>query len=534
MEVSGQLSSDGRSLAVSAPGKISAKGLWCNRWLRYMLSSPMRRLSFALFVSSMLSLTLGTAQVSAPSAAGLWLGTLNAGSAKLRIQFHLDPATGACSLDSIDQGAKDIPCSALKVSGAEVSFAVPVIQGKFHGTLAPDGKTLNGTWSQGVDMQVTLTRESQPVAVEAPKPPKMDAALPPVKLDGLKAVLDGDLADSVHSGLLSPAQHGGVVIGVEQGGKHLILTYGEGRADGLYEIGSITKTFTGLILAQMVEQHQVGLDTPVRELLPAGTVAKPATGRELTLLDLSRQHSGLPRMPDNFSPSDPANPYADYDAKKLYAFMGKQGVSVAPDAPFVYSNLGVGLLGQALANRAGVRYPQLLHDQVTGPLGMKDTVIAMPSALQSRFVQGYDGEHHPAHAWDLDALAGAGGIRSTADDMLTYLEAQLHPDRLPASTTSGANGRTLPAAIQASHVLHGEVGQGMHIALNWFQIDKDGSYWHNGGTGGFSSYARFNPGKDYAIVVLVNTAPNGFSDMLGAHIAQRLDGDPAISIENQK
>ena len=360
--------------------------------------------------------------------------------------------------------------------------------------------------------------------------PGMDAALPPAPLDGLKAVLDRDLAESVRSGLLSPVQHGGVVIGVVRGGKRVVLTYGEGRADALYEVGSVTKTFTGLILAQMVEQKQVQLDTPVRELLPSGTVAKPASGHELTLVDLSSQHSGLPRLPANLHPAHAENPYADYGTGQLYAFMARQGVSLAPDTPFVYSNLGVGLLGQALADRAGKPYPQLLHDEVLGPLDMRDTAIALTPALQARFAQGYDAEHHPAHAWDLDALAGAGGIRSTTGDMLTYLEAQLHPDRLSPATIDTPASKTLPSAIGASHVLRGEAGPGMHIALNWFRYDSTGAFWHNGGTGGFSSYALFSPQGDYALVVLCNTASNAFTDALGMHLAQRLEGKPAVSV----
>jgi len=354
----------------------------------------------------------------------------------------------------------------------------------------------------------------------------------PVMLDRLEAVLDRELAESIREGLLSPAQHGGVAIGVVQGGRRLILTYGEGRSDGLYEIGSVTKTFTGLILAQMVEQGLVDLSTPVRELLPAGTVVIPSSGRELTLLDLSGHHSGLPRMPANFSPADLFNPYADYDATLLYAFIGQQGVAILPNVPFVYSNLGVGLLGQALANRAGKPYPLLLHEKVISPLGMHDTSIRLSPAPQARFVQGYSADHRPAHPWDFDALAGAGAIRSTAHDMLTYLEAYLHPDRLPSSVKVFPNGSTLAASIAASCVLHGGAGPGMHIGLNWFYSDNAGAYWHNGGTGGFSSYARFNQNQDYAFVVLCNTASNSFTDTLGIRIAQQFEGNPANPVQN--
>jgi D-alanyl-D-alanine-carboxypeptidase/D-alanyl-D-alanine-endopeptidase len=478
-----------------------------------------------LVVAVSIGVGLGEAQVSTPSASGLWLGTLSGGAEKLRLQLHLDVGTGKCSLDSLDQGAMGIACSGVKSGGEELSFSLPSIRCSFHGMVAADGNTLSGTWSQGIDLPLVLTRQKQVLAAAGPP---MDRALPPVTLDGMKAVLDRDLAASVASGLLSPAQHGGVVIGVVQNGKRLILSYGAGRPDDLYEIASITKTFTGLILAQMVEQHQVRLDTPVRELLPAGTVAKPASGRELTLLDLSSQHSGLPRLPDNLDPTDPQNPYADYDAAKLYAFMAEHGVAVRPDEPYVYSNVGMALLGQVLANRAGEPYPELLRDEVTGPLGMMET--AVPPALASRLAQGYDADHHPARAWDSTALAGSGAIRSTAKDMLTYLEAQLHPEALPTRVGSTDAVSTIPEAIRESHVLHAEAGPVWHIALDWFHYDNGRGYFHSGMSGGYSSFALFNPERNYGFVVLCNTAANGFADMLGEHIAERFEGKPAVSI----
>ena len=464
------------------------------------------------------------------SATGIWLGTLTAGAMKLRVQFHLDISEGVGTFDSLDQGAKGIACSSLKASPDEVSFAIPAILGRFRGAVAPDGETLTGVWHQGMDLPLVLQRQREALEVPAPA---MDEVLDPVPLRKLREVLTRDLAEVMRSGLLAPAQQGGVALGVALGGERLVLAYGEGRADALYEIGSVTKTFTGLMLAQMVEQGRVRLDTPVRELLPAGTVTKPASGREITLLDLSRQHSGLPRMPGNFHPANRLNPYADYDGEALYAFMAQQGVGVTPEAGFAYSNLGVGLLGQALANGAGMTYAELLREQVTGPLGMEDTVVALTPVLRARMAQGHNGEHQPAGAWDLDALAGAGGIRSTAGDMLTYLEAQLHPDRLPATAEATAAGRTLSAALRASQVIQGESWPGMHIALNWFCDEEGAFFWHNGATGGFSSHASFDGRKGYAVVILCNTAASGFTDKLGAHVAQRLEGKPAVSMNDR-
>lgn len=467
---------------------------------------------------------------------GVWLGELHAGPQTLRIQLRLKAgAAGAqsCMLDSIDQKAFGIPCSNLTVKGNAVSFDVPAVLGKWSGDLSADGKTLTGTWMQSGAL--TLVMQRQATAIEGPKAkvPAFDAAMPAVGVNDLKTVLDRDLAAALASGDLAPATGAGVTIGVVSHGERRILSYGMAKTDSVYEIGSVSKTFTALILAQMVQQGTVRLDEPVRELLPAGTVAKPASGGEITLLDLSDQHSGLPRMPDNFHPADPANPYADYDAKLLYAYIGQHGVALPPNATFLYSNLGVGLLGQALADRAHMSYADLLYEQVTGPLGMLDTGIVLKPEMKARFVEGHDGQHHPAHAWDLDALAGAGGIRSDAADMLTFIEAQLHPENLPKSALASPQGKTLPAALAACHVIHAEVGPGMHIALNWLRNDPTGSYWHNGATGGYSSYVLFNPEKDFGVVVLSNTsisAEGSFADKLGEHVAQRLTGVAAISL----
>jgi D-alanyl-D-alanine-carboxypeptidase/D-alanyl-D-alanine-endopeptidase len=485
----------------------------------------MKRLSLALISIAFSASAL--AQASPSPLDGIWLGTLHAGgtSLRLQLQLHQDPSgQWTCSLDSLDQNALDIPCSITSATNP-IAIDVPAVKGKLSGTLTAN--TFSGTWTQGSGLPITLTRQTS-ITKPAP-PPQPDAALPPADAKSIQAILDKDLSAALTSGALAPSTHAGVAIGVVSHGDRTIFTYGTAKPDSVFEIGSITKTFTGLILAQMVEQKSVQLNEAVRNLLPPGTVAKPS-GPEITLLDLSDQHSGLPRMPDNFSPADRTNPYADYDTKLLYAYIAKHGVALPPDAPFEYSNLGVGLLGAALADRAKLSYNDLLALQITGPLHMTDTAVTLTPSMRARFIQGYDATHNPAHAWDLDALAGAGGIRSTAADMLTYLEAQLHPDKLPATASTTPQGKTLPAALYASQTIRADV-PGSSIALNWFHIETTDSYWHNGGTGGYSSYTLFSPGEDYGLIVLFNTAgDNNFADKLGQHIAQRLAGQPAVSL----
>jgi len=347
-----------------------------------------------------------------------------------------------------------------------------------------------------------------------------DATPVPVAARDIEAVMDRDLKQQLTSGELAPGTGMGLSIGVWKHGERRVFTYGAAKPDSLFEIGSISKTFTGLILARMVAEGKVRLDEPVRELLPAGTAKKPA-GEEITLLDLVTHHSGLPRMPDNFHPADWDNPYADYGTEQLYAYLKSHGVAKPEDATFLYSNLGVGLLGQALAERAGRSYPNLLREEITDPLGMADTVIKLSADQERRFMQGHDAKQRPVHAWDLDALAGAGAIRSTAGDLLTYLDANLHPEEYAS----------LSGPLAMSHRLRASAGGGQ-IALAWAYTADSGTYQHDGGTAGFSSQAFFNPRADCAAVVLINGQNRLLNpSLVGEHIRQRLMGEPAISLD---
>jgi CubicO group peptidase (beta-lactamase class C family) len=350
---------------------------------------------------------------------------------------------------------------------------------------------------------------------------RFDAALAPVAARDIEAVMNSDLRQQLTTGQLAPGTGLGLAIGVWKHGERRVFAYGAARPGSLFEIGSISKTFTGLILARMVEKGEVRLDEPVRELLPAGTVKKPR-GQEITLADLATHHSGLPAFPDNIQPADPDNPFADYGPPQLYAYLKRHGLARPEETTFAYSNVGVGLLGQALAERDGRSYPDQLREEITGPLGLADTVLTLSSDQQRRFMQGRDEQNRSAHAWDLDALAGAGGIRSTAGDMLRYLEANLHPEKYPP----------LYRALALSHRLREPGPQAQQMALAWFYGTDTETYWHDGATGGFTAHAFFSPREDSAAVVLSNTRSLLLSaHIIGDHIRQRLSGEPAMSLD---
>jgi D-alanyl-D-alanine-carboxypeptidase/D-alanyl-D-alanine-endopeptidase len=470
---------------------------------------------------------------------GDWSGALLAGGGSLRLGLHVkaDPAGKlSVTLDSPDQHAMGLTGSKAVLKGSSFSFEIRAASGSFTGTLDDDGKNIRGTWSQGVPQPLVFTRQNggpTPTAMPTPAPA---AAMPPVALNNLKPILDRELAPVLEHGLLSKASGGGLVIGVMDHGQRRIFAYGTAKPDSIFEIGSITKTFTGLVLAQMVVQKKLTLDTPIRTLLPAGVVAKPE-GAEITLVDLATQHSGLPRMPDNFKLQNLVNPYVDYHAAQLQEFIARHGVAKPADAGFLYSNLGFGLLGYGLSLQAGVPYGQLLSTEVTGPLHMSDTGVELSPAQRSRRIQGYDRNFDPTGPWDFDVFTGAGAIKSTAADMLTYLDGNLHPDKYAAGAAADSPAATLPAAVALDHQVRANaaVNGDTRIALAWFFSPKMGFYSHSGGTGGYSSTAAFNPAEDRAIVVLYNrdnadiAAPQ-FAERVVENLAELMSGKPSIPL----
>jgi CubicO group peptidase (beta-lactamase class C family) len=347
-------------------------------------------------------------------------------------------------------------------------------------------------------------------------------ALPPMTAANLKSVMDRDLASALSAGALAPETHAGLAIGIVRGGEQQAVAYGTANAKSIFEMGSVSKTFTALILARMIAEGRVRLDEPVRELLPAGAVTKPP-GAEITLLDLATHHSGLPYFSPDININDKPNPEANYHAADMFAYLGRHGVTRPKTPVFSYSNYGYGLLGMALAARAVMTYPELLQKEIAGPLGLKDTMVWLTPEQQARMMQAYGLRNRPVEAWELDAYAPAGAIRSSAADMLAYLEAQLHPEKLPAD---------FAAAIRNSHVVRANVMAGYRIALAWIRDDADGTYWHDGAISGYTTYAFFRPRSDYAGVVLFNHPADAypFSNLVGEHLRERLAGEPAVSL----
>ncbi|MBR0751612.1 ATP-dependent Clp protease adaptor ClpS [Bradyrhizobium jicamae] len=289
-----------------------------------------------------------------------------------------------------------------------------------------------------------------------------------------------------------------LVFGVVDGDRSEVVAFGkldDGKVpDGetVYEIGSITKTFTATLLAQAVLSGRLTLDTPVAQLLPDFKIPSGA-GREITFGDLATHHSGLPRMPSNFMPQDPANPYADYDVVKLTAFLADYQLPREPGVSYEYSNLGYGLLGHALAQSASTTYDALVSDHILQPLGMTMSGTAFTDAMRARLAPGHDETGGAAKNWDLDAFAGAGALRSTANDMLRYLKANM-----------GIGSSPLVAAMNLAQQPRSDMAKAVRVGLAWITTDK-GIVSHNGGTGGYRGFLGFTADRKRGVIVLTNT-----------------------------
>lgn len=310
----------------------------------------------------------------------------------------------------------------------------------------------------------------------------------------------------------------GIVVGLVSSKGMRIISYGkpalDSRAeltgDTVFEIGSVTKAFTSILLAEMAARGEVSLNDPLSKYLPKTVKTPSRNGREITLLDLATHTSGLPRLPGNLNPADPNNPYADYTVKQLYEFLSGYTLDRDVGEKYEYSNLGAGLLGHILALRAGVDYETLVMTRILKPLGMENTRVRLSPQMQARLAKGYDQGGSPVTVWDFETLTGAGALRSTVNDMLKFLAANL-----------GINRSALLPAMQKAHAMQKATGTpNLSMGLGWHILSNFGTEitWHNGGTRGYHSFVGFDKKKGLGVVVLSNSA-NAIDD-IGLHLLE--------------
>lgn len=302
----------------------------------------------------------------------------------------------------------------------------------------------------------------------------------------------------------------GIAVAIYENGKLKYYTYGVSNLTTkelvtpktLFEIGSITKTFTCNLTALLSENKQLSFSDYAQKYLPSKIILPERNGKVITIEHLATAHSGLPRMPLNFQPKDPLNPYIDYREDELAFFLSRYELTRDPGAEYEYSNLGMGLLGYILTQVTKKTYSQLVEELITKPLAMNNTFIS-GMRNEKLLATGYtDKLAMKAWTWDDESvITGAGGIVSNAEDMMKYLVAQL-----------GTSG--ISKSFSLTHQPRTDAGK-MKIGYGW-HIRDENIVWHNGGTGGFRSFAGFDKTKNKAVVILTNSTSG--ADDLGFHL----------------
>ena len=333
----------------------------------------------------------------------------------------------------------------------------------------------------------------------------------------MKTTLDSQV-DNIARGYINKGNTVGLSIGVVKDGD--VHTYGYGATakdnghipgpDAIFEIGSISKTFTATLLAYYVQEGEVSLSDPITKYLPDSLAANKNL-QHITLQMLSNHTSGLSRIPSNLllNATTMADPYKDYDKGKLFAYLKNCELTSVPGEKYGYSNLAAGLLGTILERVSGKTYEQMVKEVICEPLRMNNTMQHPDVQQKGLLVNVHNDKGEPVQMWNMDALAGAGALRSSLHDMLLYAQANMKEKK-------GSLSKEMALTHHITYDKEMTIGLGWHMGKT-----KDDTYiWHNGGTGGSSSYMAFSPDKNIAVVVLSNSAES--TDATGQDIFKLL------------
>jgi len=355
--------------------------------------------------------------------------------------------------------------------------------------------------------------------------------LPPLALG---AEADRSAIDELVKPFVKDKPYLALVVGITRPAGHQVCGYGQADLEGkqqvpdgatVFEIGSITKIFTGTLLADQVLLGVVRLDDPVQKYLPDDLVVPRRDHRAISLLHLATHTSSLPVQPPTIGllalvSKDPANPYGEYDEARLRRTLADLKLSRPIGSRFEYSNLGVGLLGHALAHAAKAgSYEDLLVERLAKPLGMADTRLRLSAEQTRRFAPGHNKEGKKTSPWTFARLEACGGLRSTAHDLLLFADAAMGRQKTPLA-------ESFRMAQQPWRETFLGPLKDQSIGLCWFRETlpwRKGNLnwlWHNGGTGGFRSFLGLVPAKKLGVVLLSNSPHN--LDALGVAILRKI------------
>jgi len=309
----------------------------------------------------------------------------------------------------------------------------------------------------------------------------------------------------------------GYIVGDVQGVVHLGQTNDAGQPphdQTIYELGSISKVMTGILLADAVVREKIRLDANPNIPNAAGLRLPSLDQRSISWMDLSTHRSGLPRLPANLNVTSIKNPYSHYDSSKAATALATRHLPRRPGQTHEYSNFAVSVLGYLIAENTGSTYAELLQERIARPLGMVDCTIELSDEQRQRFATPHRSIGSPTEAWDFADMPGAGGVRASIADMMRFANAQLQPP-------TGRIGEAIELAWE-EHVASDASGNAM--GLGWI-IQADGeTRWHNGGTGGTRTMIMVNRASRAAVIVLCNTRVQNEIDDLATRLLEKAAG----------
>lgn len=288
----------------------------------------------------------------------------------------------------------------------------------------------------------------------------------------------------------------GILVGIVTPFETKVISFGDTanlNEKTIFEIGSITKGFVGLALAQASIDGKLKMDSAYSDAV--GLDLPKVGDKDITWTQLANHTSGLPRIPDNMKPKDPLQPYLDYDKSMLELFVASYKPKYPAGTQHEYSNTGAGVVGMGLEKIHRKSLAEILQQTITVPLKMDDTQIFLNKEQDSRVTSVFlNGDQVPYWHWNKDsALQGAGALKSSMTDMLKFLMVMM-----------GVEGQSLLPSVKLATQTTWTKGHSS-VGLFWNRLNRENIVWHNGGTYGSSSFIGFDPDKLVGLVVLANT-----------------------------
>ncbi len=374
----------------------------------------------------------------------------------------------------------------------------------------------------GISVLIVAALASAPVAIAAPpakKPPPIRLVAPPgagVFAGPSDLPSDADIQRMVDDRVVTYHDSVGLIVGVIEPAGRRLFARGPAQVgnddavdgDTIFEIGSVSKVFTALTLADEAHRGELSLNDPAVKYLPPGTTLPQHGPKPISLLDLATHTSGLPNMPPNVAPTDLNNPNAEMTQEQLLRSVAAYELTRDVGSGYQYSDAGYQLLGLAVADAAHTDFETLLKSRIFGPLKMTNTRIAASLDEKDRLSAGYDPHLQPIPHQRMPTLLGSGGMRSTANDLLNFLAANI-----------GLTGSPLaPAMADMVRIQRPTQYSELKVALGWHVATLHGveMVWENGQTEGYRAFIGFVPKTRSGVVVLSNSA-NTIDD-IGVHI----------------